>query len=54
MQSKSMDWFLYDVGLRHERVKVFHRKKFLVQKFGCYFFPFVVLEEEVVLILRLI
>ena len=21
MQSKSMDWFLYDNGLRHERVK---------------------------------
>ena len=21
-RSKSMDWFLYDIGLRHERVKV--------------------------------
>ena len=21
LQSKSMDWFLYDIGLRHERVK---------------------------------
>ena len=23
LQSKSMDWFLYDNGLRHERVKLF-------------------------------
>ena len=22
LQSKSMDWFLYDIGLRHERVKL--------------------------------
>ena len=21
MESKSVDWFLYDIGLRHERVK---------------------------------
>ena len=27
-QSRSMDWFLYDNGLRHERVKVI----FLVQQ----------------------
>ena len=24
---KSMDWFLYDDGLRHERVNILHRKK---------------------------
>ena len=21
-----MDWFLYDIGLRHERVKLFYKK----------------------------
>ena len=26
LQSKSMDWFLYDNGLRHERVKWIYRK----------------------------
>ena len=26
MQSKSMDWFLYDNGLRHERVKHLNHK----------------------------
>ena len=29
MQSKSMDWFLYDNGLRHERVK-YDEKCFLL------------------------
>ena len=27
LQSKSMDWFLYDNGLRHERVKIQERVK---------------------------
>ena len=26
LRSKSMDWFLYDNGIRHERVKI--KKKF--------------------------
>ena len=26
LQSKSMDWFLYDNGLRHERVNYFHKR----------------------------
>ena len=25
MQSKSMDWFLYDIGLHHERVELIKR-----------------------------
>ena len=29
LQSTSVDWFLYDNGLRHERVKLL-KKKFLV------------------------
>ena len=29
LQSTSVDWFLYDNGLRHERVKLL-QKKFLV------------------------
>ena len=27
LQSKSMDWFLYDNGLRHERVKEKNRRR---------------------------
>ena len=28
LQSKSMDWFLYDIGLRHERVKMYVRSNY--------------------------
>ena len=31
LQSKSTDWFLYDIGLRHERVKMNHREEFETQ-----------------------
>ena len=31
MRSKSMDWFLYDIGLRHERVKLKALKTRLLQ-----------------------
>ena len=27
-----MDWFLYDIGLRHERVKVFKTTKIILVK----------------------
>ena len=30
LQSKSMDWFLYDNGLRHERVKILHLSLYTV------------------------
>ena len=42
LRSKSMDWFLYDNGLRHERVKIFNfvisfsknaQRNFTVSKF---------------------
>ena len=33
LQSKSMDWFLYDIGLRHERVKA---SKTIIKEFLCY------------------
>ena len=34
LQSKSMDWFLYDIGLRHERVKE------VLLKYSNYFLKF--------------
>ena len=30
LRSKSMDWFLYDNGLRHERVKCYRKRVFIV------------------------
>ena len=33
LQSKSMDWFLYDIGLRHERVKGFDDNQIMFQGF---------------------
>ena len=42
LESKSMDWFLYDNGIRHERVKVFITHRFLNVRsketllFSCY------------------
>ena len=35
LQSKSMDWFLYDTDLRHERVNVFFHCLFSIY---CYYF----------------
>ena len=31
LQSKSMDWFLYDIGFRRERVKVNHPSNILAR-----------------------
>ena len=31
LQSKSMDWFLYDNSLRHERVKLNKVKQYILQ-----------------------
>ena len=42
LESKSIDWFLYDNGIRHERVKVFITHRFLNVRsketllFSCY------------------
>ena len=42
LESKSMDWFLYDNGIHHERVKVFITHRFLNVRskemllFSCY------------------
>ena len=34
IKSKSMDWFLYDNGLRHEKLKIFRFSlKFLLVKY---------------------
>ena len=34
LQSKSMDWFLYDNGLRHERVKVANKLFMYIKLIG--------------------
>ena len=31
LRSKSMDWFLFDIGLRHERVNKGHKYLFFIK-----------------------
>ena len=39
LQSKSVDWFLYNNGLRHERVKqICYHQMYLIIVYYCYFF----------------
>ena len=40
LRSKSMDWFLYNVGLRHERVKLHAIKNIFYDKMDLRLFNF--------------